>query len=87
MIVREILNDPSLIERFDFANDTKDTLHWLRMLDTPEADAISDRLREAATKWADKQMIERLNSTRNHKWCEPCRKWYDGGCQLHGETE
>jgi hypothetical protein len=47
MIVREILQDPSLIERFDFFNDAENTLGWLRRIDTPEAREVETKLRAA----------------------------------------
>lgn len=37
MIVREILDDPAILDCFDYFNDAIDTLSWLRMI------AISNR--------------------------------------------
>jgi len=47
MIVREVLTNPELIDKFDFFNDTKDTVSWLNRIGTLEAKALSKKLQEA----------------------------------------
>lgn len=49
MIIREILNEAGPIASFDFFNDTKDTLHFLLWVNTPESLAKAKEL-EAADK-------------------------------------
>jgi hypothetical protein len=47
MIVREILKQPELIKQFDFFNDAKDTINWLKHVGTPEAVECAKKLQEA----------------------------------------
>jgi len=45
MIVRAVLDNPSLIERFDWFNDGKDTIGWLRwIMKSDEAKALADQM-------------------------------------------
>jgi hypothetical protein len=45
MIVRAVLNDPSRIESFDWFNDGKDTIGWLRwIMKSPEATELADKM-------------------------------------------
>jgi hypothetical protein len=45
MIVRAVLDNPSLIERFDWFNDGKDTIWWLRwIMKSDEAKALADQM-------------------------------------------
>ena len=46
MIVRAVLQHPELLEKFDFFNDAKNTLVWLKMLGTPEALERAKQLQE-----------------------------------------
>lgn len=47
MIVRAVLCNPALIERFDWFNDGKDTIGWLRwIMRTDEAAALADRMEQ-----------------------------------------
>lgn len=48
MIVREILDNPDLASSFNFFNDYKDTLYWLKSLrHVPEAESVIIRLKDA----------------------------------------
>lgn len=52
MIIREILAEPDrTIGRFDFFNDARDTISWLKSLRTDEADQIAERLNVEYRKW------------------------------------
>lgn len=54
MIVREILNNPQLIESFDFFNDFDDTIAWLNRASVqrhPEATEIAAKLRLVYQCW------------------------------------
>jgi phage regulator Rha-like protein len=51
MIVKEILERPELINRFDFFNDATDTIAWLRDLNTPKAKEIARQLKAKAEKY------------------------------------
>lgn len=44
MIVREILENPSLIDNFDWFNDGKDTIHFLKGCFTPEATKLAEQM-------------------------------------------
>ncbi len=47
MIVRAVLSNPELIERFDWFNDGNDTIGWLRwIMKTDEAAALADKMEE-----------------------------------------
>ena len=48
MIVRAVVEDPSLIDRFDYFNDTDDTVRWL--MGTGHED-LARKLREADRKY------------------------------------
>jgi hypothetical protein len=44
MIVRAVLSDPSRLESFDWFNDGKDTIGWLRwIMKSPEATELADK--------------------------------------------
>lgn len=55
MIIREILNEAGPITSFDFFNDTKDTLHYLFWVNTPESLAKAKELQEADKAYWDAQ--------------------------------
>lgn len=44
MIVREVLQDRKYMRPFDYFNDAKDTICWLKGVGTPEALALADEL-------------------------------------------
>lgn len=45
MIVRAVLTDPSRLDRFDWFNDGKDTIGWLRwIMKSDEAKALADEM-------------------------------------------
>lgn len=44
MIVREVLDSDSVLDRFDLFNDAKDTLAWLSRIDTERARQVYMRL-------------------------------------------
>jgi len=44
MIVREVLDSDSALDRFDLFNDAKDTLNWLSRIDTERARQVYMRL-------------------------------------------
>jgi hypothetical protein len=48
MIVREILERPEIINRFDHFNDSKDTISWLRSIGKHE---LADRLEVEYFEW------------------------------------
>lgn len=59
MRVREVLKDPTILDNFDFFNDTKDTLSYLRGVNTPESLALAEELeRRDKTHW----------QKRNEEW-------------------
>ncbi len=68
MIVREILASPELITNFDFFNDTKDTVSWLRGVNTPESMALAVELSAASAAWYQKKFT-------NRKSCVVCDAW------------
>ena len=47
MIVREVLKNPSIIDRFDIFNDAGDTIRWLKSLKRSEADEVANKLKDA----------------------------------------
>lgn len=53
MIVREILNNPQLIDTFDFFNDFDDTIAWLdrAVQRHPEAAEVAAKLRTNYEAW------------------------------------
>ncbi len=51
MIVRELLDNPSLIENFDFFNDYFDTKWWLWNIRTTQADDVVVILQAGYEKW------------------------------------
>lgn len=54
MIVRAVLTDPSLLDRFDYFNDAKDTIVWLSSSAHPDAPERLQQLRDrAAVYWRD----------------------------------
>ncbi|KKL66534.1 hypothetical protein LCGC14_2144020 [marine sediment metagenome] len=55
MIVRKILDNPDLIDDFDFFNDYKDTLHWLKgFCNNPKVEGILIRLKDAFFTYLDR---------------------------------
>jgi len=44
MIVREVLKDPALLAEFDYFNDAKDTIQWLREVGSPVSHALANVL-------------------------------------------
>jgi len=64
MIVRAVLQNPSLIESFDWFNDGKDTIGWLRwIMKSDEAVALADKMEarlQLYLKERTEQMLKRL---------------------------
>ena len=56
MIVRAVLDHPELVDKFDYFNDTSDTLRFLRSVNTPESLAIAARLEQKDQEWWDARM-------------------------------
>ena len=53
MINRSVLTDGVHIAGFDFYNDAKDTIYWLRGLNTPLASALAEHLNQLWDQWLD----------------------------------
>ena len=57
MIIREIVDHPELIETFDFFNDTKDTIQYLKR---NGHDELAKKLRAADKKYCN-DLFNKLN--------------------------
>lgn len=51
MIVREVLRDRTLLDRFDFFNDAADTIRFLRSIRDEGASELADELQRRHTQW------------------------------------
>lgn len=60
MIVRAILDDPELANKFDYFNDYRDTHRWLNSLESSSQQRVAiQALDQGYNKWRDSLIGER----------------------------